>query len=149
MVNTKSNAPLDKWIVGEGATSGQWYVMHNKPPRFLARTDEQDDGTIELLDLVWFDPPPTNPQVLARLARLAGELLADYDLRRLEGDTIGQRIRSTRQNAGLSVAGLAAELAVSEQQLYRWERDAEAPSRQRLIDLGEVLGVSAGWLLEG
>lgn len=140
----------DEWIIGEGATSGEWYVTHAMRPRFLARIEEieEGDGAIELVDVEWFDPLPGAAEA-ARLARRAGEVLDRYDTRRLEGETLGERIRSARQNVSLSVATVAEEIGVAANTVYRWETDTMRPEMATLEDLAAILGVSAGWLLDG
>ena len=60
---------------------------------------------------------------------------------------LGQRIRSLRQGLGLSQEALALESGVSRNMLIQVEWGQRGILAERLGDIAEVLGVSAGDLL--
>ena len=61
--------------------------------------------------------------------------------------TTGQRIAAKRRELALSQEALGAELGVSRQTIYKWERDASLPEIDKLIALSRRFGVTVGWLL--
>jgi transcriptional regulator with XRE-family HTH domain len=64
--------------------------------------------------------------------------------------TLGARIRTARQAAGLSQSRLAELMGVTRSACSQWEADTgTAPRRQRLERLARLLGVSYSWLATG
>lgn len=63
--------------------------------------------------------------------------------------TIGGRIRLARKEKGLNQGDLAARLGVSQPTVANWEADAHSPRQSMLVHIGDVLGVSLGWLAGG
>ncbi|MEA2736994.1 MAG: Helix-turn-helix domain [Acetobacteraceae bacterium] len=59
---------------------------------------------------------------------------------------IGERIKSARQEAGLTQRELAKKLAVSAGAVGQWET-GKVPATGRLAALADCLGVSLDWLL--
>lgn len=66
-----------------------------------------------------------------------------------ETATFGDRLAGARENAGLSVADLAAQIGVSSKVIDAWEADAKEPRANRLQMLAGLLGVSLSWLMTG
>lgn len=64
-------------------------------------------------------------------------------------DTLGSRIKLSRQRAELSQVELARRIGVRSQTINQWESGAKAPSRQNFARLVQITGVSATWLLYG
>lgn len=62
-------------------------------------------------------------------------------------ETLGERIRATRQAAGLSQEKLAERLGLTRQAVTKWETGQSAPSTENLLHLAEVLGVPVTDLL--
>lgn len=62
---------------------------------------------------------------------------------------VGVRVRIRRQALGLNQAGLAEQLGVTFQQLYKYERGESRIAAGRLFELACVLGVEPGWFFEG
>ena len=63
--------------------------------------------------------------------------------------SIGNRIRISRENAGLTQEELAEKLNLSAQFISTIERGVAGASLATIIRLCEVLNVSAEWLLRG
>lgn len=61
--------------------------------------------------------------------------------------TIGEKISLRRRTAGLSQEALAAQLAVSRQAVSRWETGESLPDAEKIVQLCQILGVSADELL--
>ncbi len=59
---------------------------------------------------------------------------------------IGKRIRSRRQELGLSQAELGLKLGIHQKQISSYERGVNLPSSEVMIRLAEVLGVSLDYL---
>lgn len=59
---------------------------------------------------------------------------------------IGKRIRSRRQELGLSQAELGSRLGIHQKQISSYERGVNLPSSEVMIRLAEVLGVSLDYL---
>ena len=53
---------------------------------------------------------------------------------------IGQMILDARLEAGVSVVDLARAVDVTENTVYRWQRDEQAPSAAKLALIAESLG---------
>lgn len=64
-------------------------------------------------------------------------------------DTLGGRLISAREAAGLSTAQLARRVGVKTESMSHWELDREEPRASKLVTIGGVLGVSPTWLLCG
>ncbi|MGI6181650.1 MAG: helix-turn-helix domain-containing protein [Agathobaculum sp.] len=60
--------------------------------------------------------------------------------------TLAERIRTYRQQAGLSQDKLAEQVGVSRQAVTKWEAGQTAPSTENLFRLAEALGVTVGRL---
>ena len=63
-------------------------------------------------------------------------------------NTVGERIRQARLNAGLTQAALAEKLNVTYQAISSWENDIYVPDTWNLIELAKVLEVSVSSLVE-
>lgn len=61
--------------------------------------------------------------------------------------TLGERIKSCRQKAGLSQEKLAELAGVSRQAVTKWEAGQSAPSTENLLKLAGIFGTTAGLLL--
>jgi len=61
--------------------------------------------------------------------------------------SLGERLRSARRRAGLSLRALADQVNVSAQAISKYERNLDTPSSSVLIRLSRVLGVSIERLL--
>lgn len=60
---------------------------------------------------------------------------------------VGQSIRAARIAAGLSQADLGKACGISFQQVHKYEKGANRVGSSRLMQIAEVLGVSANTLL--
>jgi repressor LexA len=63
--------------------------------------------------------------------------------------TIGDRIRTARENKELDQAGLSAKVDVAVRTLQRWEKGLQVPDSNYLLRLARFTGVRAEWLLTG
>lgn len=61
--------------------------------------------------------------------------------------SLGERLKSARKRAGLSLRILAERAGISAQAISKYERDLDVPGSAVLIRLAEELGVSLEWLL--
>lgn len=61
--------------------------------------------------------------------------------------TFGQRIKTYRQQKGLSQEKVAQLVGVSRQAVGKWEADQSAPSTENLLKLAEILGCTVEALL--
>jgi len=75
----------DEWIVGESVDGQRQYIIHCLPPRFVAEIFDNDEGGNDIGEFEFIDEPPKNAAALAKLARRAGDALAEHD-QRLEND---------------------------------------------------------------
>ncbi|WP_374729269.1 helix-turn-helix domain-containing protein [Roseitalea porphyridii] len=64
-------------------------------------------------------------------------------------DTLGGRIVSAREAAGLTTAQLARRLGVKSATLQNWETDRAEPRSNKLFMLAGLLNVSPTWLING
>ncbi|QBK32254.1 helix-turn-helix domain-containing protein [Roseitalea porphyridii] len=64
-------------------------------------------------------------------------------------DTLGGRIVSAREAAGLTTAQLARRLGVKSATLQNWETDRSEPRSNKLFMLAGLLNVSPTWLING
>ncbi|MDH4442769.1 MAG: helix-turn-helix transcriptional regulator [Rhizobium sp.] len=64
-------------------------------------------------------------------------------------DTLGGRLSTARDSAGLSLADVANRVGVRKDSLLSWEADRAEPRPSKLIDLAGILGVSPMWLMTG
>lgn len=55
--------------------------------------------------------------------------------------TTGQRIKSVREQAGMTQVELANKLNISYQSIGQWERDIRTPKQSTLIKIAKALGV--------
>jgi transcriptional regulator with XRE-family HTH domain len=102
--------PADEWIHGKGTESEREYLIHTRPPRFIARLilddlsdDEHDAKTLSgvtyvseygdtIREIHWIDPPPASAseKALAELFSRAESVLevmaADEEFRAVMGD---------------------------------------------------------------
>ena len=62
-------------------------------------------------------------------------------------DDLATRIRTQRENHGLTQSGIAQALKISPQAVSKWERGENAPDVSQLAPLTELLDVSGDWLL--
>jgi len=63
-------------------------------------------------------------------------------------DNIGKRIQSARKSAKITQVQLAKMVGMTQQSLSLLER-GESNSTRKVVDIAEVLGVSAHWLVNG
>lgn len=61
----------------------------------------------------------------------------------------GARLAESRKRAGYSAAELSRLLGVNAHTVSAWEKGQSEPRSNRLLMLAGILGVSAGWLIEG
>jgi len=82
----------DEWIIGDGATNSDEYIVHTRHPRFVARVvseqaaDNADtlsgityacaDGDATLCEFIWSDKPPTDDDLLRLLQKADAALEA-------------------------------------------------------------------------
>lgn len=64
-------------------------------------------------------------------------------------EQVGSRIRQVRIEQNLTQEALALESGVTRNVLIHVEHGRRGLLYERLFDIAEVLGVSAGWLLDG
>lgn len=65
-------------------------------------------------------------------------------------DTLAARIRVARLRSGLSQTELAKALKVNRSTVGHWEREQGfSPTVEHVNTMGDVMGVSVGWLLQG
>jgi HTH-type transcriptional regulator, cell division transcriptional repressor len=64
-------------------------------------------------------------------------------------DTLGGRLSSALDAAGISAESLANQLGVREETVVAWESDRSEPRPSRLVDIAGILGVSPMWLMTG
>lgn len=64
-------------------------------------------------------------------------------------DTLGGRIATAREAAGMTVAQLARRLSVKTTTVGNWESDRSTPRSNVLITVSGLLNVSPTWLLNG
>lgn len=64
-------------------------------------------------------------------------------------DTLGGRLSSARDAAGIGMKALANQLGVKHETLAAWESDRAEPRPSRLVNLAGILGVSPMWLMTG
>jgi phage repressor protein C with HTH and peptisase S24 domain len=64
--------------------------------------------------------------------------------------SLGERIKTARENAGLTQVKLAEALGVSRGAVANWEKkNPNNPETDRLRDIANILKVSPSWLLQG
>lgn len=61
--------------------------------------------------------------------------------------TIGERIKSLRENAGMTQAQLAKTFKLSRSAVNYWEMGLSVPSTQYIIELAKLFSVSTDYLL--
>jgi transcriptional regulator with XRE-family HTH domain len=64
-------------------------------------------------------------------------------------DTLGGRLSSALEAAGISAETLANRLGVRQETVVAWESDRSEPRPSRLVDIAGILGVSPMWLMTG
>lgn len=62
---------------------------------------------------------------------------------------LGNRIRTRREQLGLSASALARRTGVTRDTLAAWESGQSEPRANKLMMLAGVLGTNVAWLLEG
>ena len=62
--------------------------------------------------------------------------------------TVGERIKTCRQNAGMSQEKVADLIGVSRQAVTKWEADQSAPNTENLFKLAELFGTTVDMLLD-
>ena len=62
--------------------------------------------------------------------------------------TLGERIKSCRQKAGMSQEKVAEFVGVSRQAVTKWESNQSAPNTENLFKLAEIFGTTVDVLLE-
>lgn len=63
--------------------------------------------------------------------------------------TIGRRIASARERAGLSQHALGVKVGCTGQAVLAWEKDRTSPRASDLAAIAAATGVRSSWLLEG
>ena len=63
--------------------------------------------------------------------------------------TLGKRIETKRDSAGLSRTALAAVVGVTERTVYLWEADTVAPRFEFLRPIADALGCELTYLIDG
>lgn len=94
-----------------------------------------------------FETPISLAVLSAAQLRSAGGQSVDIEPRK-GGDTFGARLQQLRQEAGLSLAHVAAHLGVSKPTVWAWEHDRARPIGSRIEDLVAVLGVTRAELID-
>jgi HTH-type transcriptional regulator, cell division transcriptional repressor len=64
-------------------------------------------------------------------------------------DTLGGRLSSSRDAAGITIPALAKQLGVGEDTVIAWESDRAEPRPSLLRDIAGIFGVSPIWLMTG
>ena len=62
--------------------------------------------------------------------------------------TVGERIKTCRQNTGMSQEKVADLIGVSRQAVTKWEADQSAPNTENLFKLAELFGTTVDMLLD-
>lgn len=62
--------------------------------------------------------------------------------------TIGEKIKTARQSAGLTQAQMAEKLMVSRQAITKWESDKGIPDVENLKSISNLLSISIDYLLD-
>lgn len=65
--------------------------------------------------------------------------------------TLGTRIKAARERLQpkLTQKDVGAHFGVTDQAVSQWERDAERPDIDKIVDLADLLKVPCRWLLKG
>ena len=74
---------------------------------------------------------------------------APYHIGMTANQSIGQRIRTLREQAKVTQSALAAELGVSRSHLTKIELDQDKPGREIILAAAAHFNVSLDWLAEG
>ena len=61
---------------------------------------------------------------------------------------MGQRIKSKREELGLSLQQLADMIGVSKSAIAKWEQGKSSPRRPRLDDMCKIFKCTPGWLMD-
>jgi transcriptional regulator with XRE-family HTH domain len=110
-------------------------------------TPEQENGQHELMRRMnEFGSPQEQDDYLRGVAKVAAGAAPAVDQPDLP---VGQRVRSLREQAGLSLADVAQRTGLTEQALAEIEQDAASPPLGLLIKLGKALGMKLGTLIAG
>ena len=64
-------------------------------------------------------------------------------------EMIGRKIRSLREQAGLTQEDVAEAMDVSRQAVSKWEQGLSEPSTANLLALARLYGISVDALLQG
>lgn len=62
--------------------------------------------------------------------------------------TLGQRIKTARDDAGVSIRQIATELDVDPRTVNRWQSDNATPSVERLLKLARLLDRPPSYFLD-
>lgn len=68
---------------------------------------------------------------------------------RMPRETLGTRLRTARQRAGLTLEQVGRHVGVSPQAVQQWEKDRTEPSAERLNTIAQLTAVNIQWLLTG
>ncbi len=71
------------------------------------------------------------------------------EMQKLLDQYIGRRLREKRQKRGLTLSDMADKLAVSHQQIQKYEQAQSRISAYTLFQLSEILGVDPGYFYHG
>lgn len=63
--------------------------------------------------------------------------------------TLGGRIKKARRDAGLTQEFVAEALGTTPQAVYNWERGKNETSRENLLEIAQLTGVSLAWIVSG
>ena len=63
--------------------------------------------------------------------------------------TVGERLKSLRQNMNMTLKEISAEIGVSLNSVYRWEHDLAVPRKDAIQKMAEIYQVPLKWLLYG
>ena len=71
----------------------------------------------------------------------------DYSEKEVQVMTLGERIKSCRQDSGMSQEKVAELVGVSRQAVTKWEAGQSAPNTENLFKLAEIFGTTVDLLL--
>lgn len=74
---------------------------------------------------------------------------SEFAPEKLEPPTIGERIRTSRKDAGLSQVDLARKVGVTQPAVANWESGVHDPRRLMLAKIADAVHVSPEWLASG
>lgn len=59
----------------------------------------------------------------------------------------GERLKMIRKQCGLTQKSLANELFVSQQSVWKWEKNESSPNPETIAKMAQIFGVTADYLL--